>query len=504
MVLFSPWAFGTTEPWSIWTINCAGYCLGALLLLKLAIRSLHAYRPPRWTDQARIQSSSSSSSNRIRRYRRRHFLTAQTVTNALAGLTVLLLLYCLTSALNARASFDERSLTFTYYDYVSWLPHTLDRAATWFAFWTYLGLAGAFWGVRDWLLGKSGYEQRPGAPANTLHPSAPSLADKPGAPALSPANPPFPARLRRLIWVLAINGALVALEAIVQRAAGSPRLLFLVLPRIHQTADSQFGPYAYRSNAAQYFNLLWPVCVGLWWTLNRNACTRSRTHHLLLVAAAMMAAGAIMSTSRAGAIVALAIAVAAALVFAAGAVLWSSTRENRHEQRRVTLRALTWFFSGSVLAGLSLGWNALGPRLAQLNDGLQGREQMYDVARPIAADYPWFGTGPGSFETVSQLYPRPEIFWPTQLHNDWLETRITFGWVGSAFIALAFACVLVRWAAAGGIHGGRRFVILAWLALAGCLLHARFDFPFQIHSTLLLFLLLCAVLSTLSRRAVAG
>ena len=39
-----------------------------------------------------------------------------------------------------------------------------------------------------------------------------------------------------------------------------------------------------------------------------------------------------------------------------------------------------------------------------------------------------------------------------------------------------------------------------WLALAGCLIQARFDFPFQVYSILLLFLFHCAILSTLSRR----
>jgi len=58
----------------------------------------------------------------------------------------------------------------------------------------------------------------------------------------------------------------------------------------------------------------------------------------------------------------------------------------------------------------------------------------------------------------------------------------------------------LRWFFRGGIHGGRRFVILMWLALAGCLVHARFDFPFQVHSILFLFILLCAILVNLSRR----
>jgi hypothetical protein len=37
------------------------------------------------------------------------------------------------------------------------------------------------------------------------------------------------------------------------------------------------------------------------------------------------------------------------------------------------------------------------------------------------------------------------------------------------------------------------------VALGGCLLHARFDFPLQMYSILLLFLALCAVLFSLSR-----
>jgi uncharacterized membrane protein YcaP (DUF421 family) len=65
---------------------------------------------------------------------------------------------------------------------------------------------------------------------------------------------------------------------------------------------------------------------------------------------------------------------------------------------------------------------------------------------------------------------------------------------------LALVTVILRWFARGGICGGRRFVVLMWLALGGCLVHARFDFPFQMHSVLFLFLILCAILFTVSRR----
>jgi len=56
MVVFSPWAFGTTQSWSTWTMNFAGYALGLLLLLKLWIRWTKGYRPWRWDDVARSPS----------------------------------------------------------------------------------------------------------------------------------------------------------------------------------------------------------------------------------------------------------------------------------------------------------------------------------------------------------------------------------------------------------------------------------------------------------------
>src|SRR5512140_3140787 len=50
MVIFSPWAFGTTQRWSIWTMNIAGYGLGLLLVLRLALRWLRGYYPARWDE----------------------------------------------------------------------------------------------------------------------------------------------------------------------------------------------------------------------------------------------------------------------------------------------------------------------------------------------------------------------------------------------------------------------------------------------------------------------
>jgi hypothetical protein len=60
---------------------------------------------------------------------------------------------------------------------------------------------------------------------------------------------------------------------------------------------------------------------------------------------------------------------------------------------------------------------------------------------------------------------------------------------------------VTRWFAGRGIRTGWRFVSLLWLALAGCLVHARYDFHLQIYSILLMFLLICAVLFSVRRRS---
>jgi O-antigen ligase len=464
MIVFSPWAFGTTEPWSIRTMNVAGFALGILLLAKLFIRKAKNYPAPRWE----------------------HF-SPRKFSRALAWLALAILGYCLVSALNARATYDPATKIFDYHRCINWLPHSMDSRRSWAAFWNYSALACSFWAIRDWLLGMTPGEQRPfrGGTEKSF-------------PILS-------ARLRWLLWLLCLNGALFGIEGIVQRASGSDKLLFLVHPLVNPEAESQFGAYHYRSNAAQYFDLLWPLCLGFWWTLHRLRGSRHKLHHLLLLCAAIMAACPIISGGRGGAIVDAGLLLFAMIFFPVMNFFSSTWRLKERRSRRGAAILLGLFFAIALALGWYFGWNLLSARMADIRGGYQEREQMYEAARPMTADYPIFGTGPGTFGTVFQLYRYSyETYWPEQLHNDWLETRITFGWVGMAMILSALACVGLRWFAPGGIRGGRRFVILAWAGLAGCLLQARFDFPFQIYSILFLFLVICAMLFNLSSRSGAS
>lgn len=466
-LIFAPWAFGTTQPWSIWTMNAVGYMLGLLFAAKLFIRQRLGYqicfaiKPPK----------------------------PDSLTRALAGLTVLILIYTLVGALNARANYDPIRMDFSFRPHLKWLPHSYDQVKSWVTFANYLALACFFWSTRDWLMGKTRSE-------NVTQRTLPTLP----APKYA-----IPMRLRRLLWVLALNGAMLAAVSIVQRLDGGGKLLWLVEPRINRQALLQLGPYAYRANGAQYFNLLWPTALGLWWLLRREARRKrgdnGTTHRaaipypILLPAVLLMVVCPIISTSRGGAIV------ATAGVFGCAVIIISGLRR----RSPATKFSASLCFGAMLAAGVYFGGDQLSLRLRSTEIDLLARENIYATARDMVRDYPLFGTGPGSFESVFQLYrSSTDEYWPAQLHNDWLETLVTFGWCGSSLIVLALACIVGRLLNGGSIRVPWRFIALVWVGLLGCLAHARFDFPFQVYSILHLFLLECAILFTLARDDVAG
>ena len=439
MLVVGPWAFGCTEPWSIWTLNAGGYCLGFLLAFKLVMRRLGE---PGNRSQSHgkagslsvsVKGGASFSAFSPTSARSGHIPIEpqeKTLIRCLAGVCLLIPLYCLVSAVNARATYDARSGMLDYHECVSWLPHSLDSSATWDVFWRLLSLICWFWAVRDYVKGTSiclGPERLHADRVRDCH----SEWDV------------MPIRLVRLLWVLIISGTALALEGIVQRLLHSPRLLFLRTPEIHQDPFTQFASYAYRANAAQYFNLLWPVCLGfLWWCSARADSRRVGRQLLPWLCVTVMALAPLVAGARTAALIDLVV-----LILLGSALLaWPSRRSPQVVHRTPSKLAAFALIVGLIGLGAVWGSRQLWPRLHEWRKDLAAREQLYDQARLMARDYPVFGTGPGSFEHLYGLYratARSE--WPAQLHNDWLETRITFGYAGSVLFVVAFVSVVLLW-----------------------------------------------------------
>ena len=230
MMIFSPWAFGTTDPLSITVMNIAGYLLGLLLLTKWITCRVTGYVAHRWESDA---------SPRWQRFQRLS-------TRALAGITIFLLAYVLCQAVNARADYLWGYGRFEYFDYIKWLPSSFDQGATWQGLFKWSALACVFWSVRDWFTVKSIHERRKFRKDENRERVQPLLNRK----------------ITRFLWVLSINAGLLALVGILQRFSGTDKLLWLVQPPINKSNIQQFGPWAYRGMAAAWFNMVWPLTVG--------------------------------------------------------------------------------------------------------------------------------------------------------------------------------------------------------------------------------------------------
>ena len=448
--VFSPWAFGSTQNWAIQVMNGTGFALGILWLIKLRYR--HRLAQVRVTAGLAPRPSPPAVDPYFQ--------------GLLFGSIALFLVYCLIAAWNARAIYFVSWLE--YRPAVAWLPHSYDRERSWAFFWKMLGLAGLFGGAQDWLL---------------------SARSRPGR---------LPARFQRLLWIMAGSGLLLAVEGLVQRFTGQNKLLWLVEPAINKTPDAQFGPFAYRSNAAQYFNLLWPVLLAFWLYLKKSARSAPpgfwgrHKKKILLLTVLLIALCPAVALSRAGFLVLL------ATLSLSGLIVWIALRRT---SRRLIMAIL---LIGAVLlgTGLFLEGDRLLARFQQLDPeyGDLSRASLFVIGRQMAADNQPFGVGPGAFSSLYQFY-RPSYAdpWPAQMHNDWLESQITLGGIGQLLALLPLLLILGRGFLPGGIRVRWPVITLFWVALSGCLVHALVDFPFQIESILILFTLLSSHLSTFSK-----
>jgi len=449
-----PWLFGTTEDWAIRWMNWGTYAAGAVLAAAWALRLWSGVEKPPHSASAQERAA------------RACFL----------GLNLLLLAFCAVAAWNARAVYLGVQGGFAYREHNPSLPTTYDLERTRLALLSFAAAFVLFWSLRAWLLW--GWQRA-------------ALRGEDRQPSMSGT-----ARFRALCWVLALNGMLVATQGILQRLSGSSRLLWM-RPSWWGDALSCFGPFSYRGNAAEYLNLLWPVALGFWWLLSRERRREQGSARLLtdgpemllIPSIVMMIAASIISLSRGGALVAVGLLALMGLLLA--------LQRGLGARGRIGISAFVAVIAASVWL---LGWENLAERFQSAGlANLSGREEIYKNARLIAADYPVFGVGPGAFRTVYHLY-RGAVAetWHGFLHDDWLETQVTFGWVGFGLV-LAQLAALAAWALAPGKpRVGAVFSTTAALALVGCLIHAKFDFPFQTYSVFYTFVAVAALLLTAS------
>ncbi len=303
-------------------------------------------------------------------------------------------------------------------------------------------------------------------------------------------------RLRAVTTALAVFGAALAFEAILQHLVGQRRLLF-VRPA---PAGHPFGPFVNRNHYANLMAMLTPVLFGLFLgrglpagsgTLRTRLADlvghRESSVRLLLGFAALLSAASLVVSLSRGATVAV---VAALLVFGGGLIA-------RRTGARRSVTAALFFYAFAVFVGW-FGWERVAARF----EGLRGNPELVDSVRAglwrdalrMAGDYPVFGAGAGSFERLYPAYRTvPGRFAIAHAHNDYLELLAGAGALGLGLYAWFVGAVLLATARSCRRRHGPPALYLAFGALAGCaafLVHGAGDFSLAIGANALFFVFL--------------
>jgi hypothetical protein len=292
--------------------------------------------------------------------------------------------------------------------------------------------------------------------------------------------------LLRLLYTIGLVAGSIAFFGLLQKATGARMIFWQTAPP--WVATTFFATYYYHGNAGAFLNLAWPLTAGLAiraFTARRHPATRA----MWLSVFVLIIAGIMANTSRVAQLIALLLLVAICLRFGPALLrkVWRTEKGIALAGTIAILLALIALAQATHLEQPLSRWQSLGERIP--NDA---RWQASRVAVGALSDIGLFGFGPATFRVVFPFYNGVAVQ-PVQniwrfLHEDYLQTALEWGWLGSALWALLFF---------GGIAVGirsykqyapdwtpRRRLLqpLVIIALMGVALHAVIDFPLQIAS----------------------
>lgn len=307
-------------------------------------------------------------------------------------------------------------------------------------------------------------------------------------------------RLHTLASFLIIFGLALAVFALVQHFTWEGKM-FWVRPT-PSAGEGLGGPFVNRNHFAGYMEMLIPIPVAL--ALSRAARGEARLFYGF--AAAIMGIAEVASLSRGGIV-----SLTAAMLFVAAA---SARLKHRAESTRphqgFSFAGYPALFvvliAGAIVAGIF--WvgadSGLAERLAgsqhELEPNPAGRPAIWSDTLKMFGANPILGVGLGAFETVYPIYGRGDGSLRIEFaHNDYLQVLSDSGAVGGA-LALWFIIVVFR-SFAGGLKSRdplvSGFALGAGAGIFAILVHSLFDFNLQIPSNALLFLVLCAAVSSI-------
>src|SRR5437762_2275159 len=296
--------------------------------------------------------------------------------------------------------------------------------------------------------------------------------------------------LLRLWYVMGLVGGSIAFLGLLQKATGAQMIFWQPPPpRYDLRISTFFATYYYHGNAGAFLNLAWPLSAGL------VIRAFSKRHHPAMRAVwislfILTIAGVLANTSRVAQLVAVVLALAICLQFGPALVrkLSGTEKSVALAGALAILLALVSLAQATHLDQPLTRWQAESQRIPT-----DARWQACHVALAALPHAGLFGFGPGTFRVVFPTYNIGSVnqvpgTWRF-LHEDYLQTLMEWGWMGSTVWALLFFGAITIGIRSYNKHARRDWTPrkrvlqpLVILALVGVALHALIDFPFQIES----------------------
>ena len=253
-------------------------------------------------------------------------------------------------------------------------------------------------------------------------------------------------RARALLWIMAANGALLALFGIGQYLSGTGTLLGL-----YPMNEHFFASFGYANHAGAFFTLVGAVSAGL---LGRAVMAERGFHPgpvegILTVMLLLNVAGACLSLSRIAIVLGLLGLIVASFFLLRH--LWSVSLP---AARVGVVTAILGFIFVAVFLVFAVGDRSVSDELGSLRLLVQRRFELTHRGEQVAAagrmwrTAPWFGLGGWGFRygAVTDARAAASPWWTSlgraNVHCDPIQFLVEFGAAGFGLLTLAVACLL--------------------------------------------------------------
>jgi len=307
-------------------------------------------------------------------------------------------------------------------------------------------------------------------------------------------------RVKILIYTMVIVGTAEAMIGLLGYFTGHEVISFAFMGDLNK--DYTIGTFVNRNHYANFMAMIVPLGAGLAFSDMRYIssainlkdklihCIDELFSHksILTLLIIVMLSAIVLSESR-GAVL--------SLFVASILVLMLTKRSNKYGYwSRYKIPIYVSFVIAIVIA-----WNGIGglkERFSTENIVMDERLQLLSTGKSVLADHYLFGTGAGSFETIFLVYRdeslRPIVY--DHAHNDYLETLIELGIVGTVLLgtAIFLAMFYIYDCLRKTLSRFKKSILTGVLvSLLTMLIHASLDFSFRIPANAVYFYVILAL-----------